>query len=193
MIFLCKLRQLCASFDAGVCSQMDQAVLYGVFEQKPPLAKHIVFNPAPEAAVKTLVGNYNQVFPIQLLEMYRSINGANLFWSFRSMGDTKIRIPYNLLSLYGIPLSYDRKHLEPFNISVEDLNRPNGTPHSWLKFGSFRYPEDLSMAADLFVDTETEEVHAIMHGASEFVIVETWPSIDNCLCNVLDLCNSVEL
>lgn len=193
MRFLEKLSILCMSFDESVCSQRDQAILYGVYEQKPPLAKHIVFNPAPEKAVETLKSNYKRTIPKQLLDLYKSINGVSLFWTIRYIGEKQFRLPINLLTIYGIPLSYDRKHLEPFNISIEDLNRPNGTPQGWLKFGSFRYPEDLSRIADLFVDTETGEVYSMMHGALEFDVVETWSTIDNCLCHVFDLCDSVEL
>lgn len=188
MQFLEKLNAHIITFDKDVCSRFDQASLYGEFAQKPPLAKHIVFDPAPQEAINSLVENYKLSFPTQLLELYNSINGACLFWSFRSIGKKQIRIPFNSFSIFGIPLSHDRKHLEPFNISIEDLNRPNGTPDCWLKFGSFLFPNDYNNMYDLFVDVDGGDVYAVKHNASDLEVVKTWKTIDDCLCNVFDIC-----
>ena len=170
---------------------MDHAGLYCVYQQPHPLAKHVIFSPMPDGLIKHMIENYKRTFPEQLLVLYTVMNGANLFCTVRLMEQKKtkrtFRIPHISFSIYGIPLTYDRMHIEPFNISIEDLNRPAGTPDSWLKFGCFCRPEELSKRMDLFVDVECGQVYAIDHDANECCISETWNSVDNCLCHVFDL------
>lgn len=81
-----------------------------------------------------------------------------------------------------------RERVEPFNISIEDLNRPQDTPQSWLKFGAFHKPHvDFSTRFDLFADTDTSAVYAVEHGSETCVVAEQWDGIDACLCAVFDL------
>lgn len=191
MKFLQKINDFVNSCDKDKCGTMDEAVLYDVYDQTPPLARHIIFNPMPKSVMESMIDHYKLTFPKQLLTIYSAMNGATFFWKVIFLGREKIRIPINQLSIYGIPLTYDRQHLEPFNISIEDLNRPKGTPDTWLKFGSFYRPDDMSDRFDLFVDVETEEVFAVKHGVNEDCsVTETWKTVDDCLCCVFDLLNS---
>lgn len=168
------------------CKIQDNAVLYGVNNQPPPLAKHIVFNPMPPIAIDDIVSNYKLDFPTELLKFYSKTNGADFFWTLCSLEKSKIQIPFCLFSIYGIPLTHDRKHIEPYNIVIEDLNRPNGVPECWLKFGSYYMPDNLSIRHDLFVDTIQNTVFAVNHEQAECCIMKTWDSIDICLCSIFE-------
>lgn len=161
----------------------DRASLYGVFKTTPPLAKHIVYLPLPPRMIDDLRSSYQRKFPQELATLYGAMNGADLFWTSRSVG--KFRIPSCGFSIYGVPLSHDRTAIEPFNISVEDLKRPAQTPDSWLKFGSY-VESDSNQRLDLFLDTDTLKVFAVERDSKECVIEQTWESLDLCLCWILE-------
>lgn len=187
MNFLGRIDLLRTSYNCGDCKEQDNAMLYGIYISTPPLAKHIVFMPMTAAVMQKLTISYKRVFPPELLMLYRTMNGGDLFWTARVIGKRNIRIALPRLSIYGVPLTSDRKHIEPYNICIEDLNRPNGTPDSWLKFGSYYRPENLSCRRDLFIDTETKLIYAVLHGGNECIIMDTWDSLDSCLCYIFDL------
>lgn len=187
MIFLEKIHSLLNTYESHSCGRRDNAFLYGICNPSPPLATHIVFAPMPKEVQQNLISAYKRSIPTDLLTLYSTMNGADLFWSVRTVGKKNRRIPYSYLSIYGVPLTWDRKHIEPFNICIEDLNRPRGTPNSWLKFGAYCRPENTTQRLDLFVDTETNDVFAVEHDCVECCVAETWDSIDTCLCSVLAL------
>lgn len=187
MIFINKINNLIETYDGNACRAQDNAFLYGICNPVPPLATHIIFSPMPKEVMKDMINNYRRIFPKELLVLYSIMNGADLFWSVRFVGKKNTRIPFSCFSIYGIPLTYDREHIEPFNISIEDLNRPERTPNSWLKFGSYYRPENNINRLDLFVDTEKGGVFAVEHDSSECCVAATWDSIDSCLCCVFDL------
>jgi len=187
MIFLERLNKILAAYENDVCRTMDNARLYGVCDPAPPLAEHIVFSPMPDEAMREMVNNYKRTFPKELLELYCYMNGACLFWSVNIIGKRKIRIPFSRFCIYGIPMTYDRQHIEPINISIEDLNRPEGTPDSWLKFGSYYRLEDTDNRLDLFADTQSDSVYAVEHESPKCCVARTWSSVDECLCSILDL------
>lgn len=190
MKFLSIIRNLKDSVGKELCSVRDNATLIGVIEAPPPLAKHIVFNPMPQKTQQCLLDNYKLPFPPELLDIYRTMNGADLFWSTRIIG--KKRIPYCRLSIYGIPLTTDRKHIEPYNVSIEDLNRPAETPSGWLKFGSYYTPEGTMHRLDMYVDTDQHAVYAVEHDNPLCCIVERWSSIDECLCCIFNTLSKAE-
>ena len=187
MNFVNKINDLIATYDSNVCGARDNAILYGMCNPAPPLATHIVFLPMPIEVMQGMISDYKRTFPKELLTLYNTMNGADLFWSVRYVGKKNIRIPFSYFSIYGIPLTYDREHIEPFNISIEDLNRPKGVPDTWLKFGAYYRPENNINRLDLFVDTEVDRVFAVEHDCDECCVVATWDTIDNCLCCVFDL------
>lgn len=185
MRFLELIDNICETFDNTVTGRRDKASLYGVCDAPPPLAEHIVFDPMPDAVAKCLVNDYRGVFPKELLEIYAVMNGADLFWTVRTT-QSKIKIPLCRVVIYGVPLTSDRKHIEPFNISIEDLNRPAGIPHCWLKFGSYiDFPHN-SDTFNLFVDTDRLNVFAVKKQASNCCVVREWESIDDCLCWLIE-------
>lgn len=187
MKFVEKIKKLCDSYDLKQCGKKDRARLYGVYENTPPLAEHIVFEPMPTHIMQRMVDNYKLDFPKELLELFKNMNGAEFFWTIKYMGAKKIRIPVSKLTIYGIPITNEREHLEPFNISVEDLGRPKGTPEEWLKFGSYYRPERLSERLDLFANTKNGKVYAIEHDRENCCVEQEWDSIDECLCGIFDL------
>lgn len=193
MNFLDRIESLQHTYRADECGVQDNASLYGIYNPKPPLATHIVFNPMPQETMQNLVNNYKLNFPKELLVLYHVMNGADLFWTVRLVGKKKTRIPICCFSIYGVPLTYDRKHIEPYNISVEDLNRPRKTPESWLKFGSYYRPENMIDRLDLFIDTNQATVFAVEHEREECSVVASWNSIDSCLCSVFDLLASLKI
>lgn len=184
--FVEKLHILIDKYTAVECGMRDNAFLYGICNPSPPLAEHIIFSSMPEDVMQGMINAYKLEFPQELLDLYGVMNGANLFWSVDYIGKKKIRIPFNYLSIYGIPLTYDRMHIEPYNISIEDLNRPRETPDNWLKFGSYQSLENSSIRFDLYVDTDTDHVFSVEHGIKICTVTESWKSIDECLCFLLD-------
>ena len=185
MIFIDKIQDFLSKYESRFCGAKDKAFLYGICNPTPPLADHIVFEPLPESEIKHLVNDYKHNIPEELLTLYRFMNGADLFWTVRILGKN-VRIPFSRLSVYGVPLTFDRKHIEPYSIRIEDLNRPDNTPESWLKFGSYYKDSIIDFYFDLFVDTETLAVFAVKNGESKCCIEEEWSSIDCCLCSLLE-------
>ncbi len=175
----------------------DHAKLYGVHLSPPLLAKHMIFLPMPDDLRQQLVENYKKQFPEELLTLYSRMNGAALFWTTIYLSRANISIPIERFSIYGVPLTHDRNHLEPFNISLEDCNRPYGTPGEWLKFGSYEPDDPPCIRTDLFIDTETKTVYGVKHQEvveaerrEPLVLLKTWDSLDLCLCALFDALNT---
>lgn len=186
MDFIKRITDMQKHYEDTECSTSGYALLYGLQKETPPLAEHILFSPMPFDAQKDLVSAYKRQFPEELLQFYNFSNGALLFWTVRYLGEKKIRIPTNLLSIYGLPLIFDRKHIEPFSIDIEDLHRPDDAPDTWLKFGSYYESADAPDRFDLFVDTEKHNVYAVKHSATKLHIERKWDSLDLCLCEIFD-------
>ncbi len=186
MIFLKKLQEYLVQFSNSI-EQQENCTLYGTFEKTPPLAKHIVFTAMSEEMIQHLTDSYNRTVPAELLTLYRSMNGCDLFWESYFYEKHNFSLPMHRFSIHGIPLTF-RERIEPCNISIEDLNRPKGTPQNWLKFGSFYKPHvDFNTRYDLFADTDTNVVYAVEHGIEKCIVSEQWDTIDTCLCAVFDL------
>lgn len=187
MIFIERIRILNDMFSEDYKKKEEGLTLYGLYDKQPPIARHIIYSPMSPILMKELVKNYKREFPDELLNVFKNMNGADMFWSVRVVGKNKTRIPCNFFTIFGVPLTNDRKHLEPFNISIEDLERPDGTPNSWLKFGFYNHPEDISMRRDLYVDTEGMGVFSVEHSSERCVIKDKWDTIDCCLCDIWDI------
>ncbi len=184
MRFVEKINALKASYSSDRCGTRDQAELLGKFTKTPPLAAHMIFRPMPSDVQKHLIASYKRTVPAELLKLYDVMNGANLFWGRKTVGTRGMSIPIKYLSIFGVPLTTDRMHIEPFNISIEDLNRPDGTPNAWLKFGNYSMPNDKTY--DLFADTDTGRVYSVENRIARCVVSESWESIDEALCTVYD-------
>ncbi len=186
MKFIEILSDLINSYNDDERGVRDQAILCGVSNSPPPLAEHIIFSPMPHEIKQNLISNYKNTFPKELLTLYDYINGAILFWT---LVDTNkgYKIPYYYFTVFGAPLTYDRLHVEPFNITIEDLGKPVGTPANWLKFATYASPENVKVEYNLFVDTQTGNVFSTELKAPKCKIVSTWNSVDDCLCSVFNM------
>lgn len=187
MIFLEKVAALAATYPSEKCKVVDNAILYGTSENSSEYSDHIIYNPMPEKIIEYLVNSYRRKIPEQLLVIYRAMNGGDMFWVKRYIKKVNRYIPFCPFSIYGVPLVDARERNEPFNISIEDLNRHHDTPNSWLKFGAYYEPKCFSKRRDLYVDTNTTVVYAVDHDSSDCTVLKEWLSIDDCLAFVLDL------
>lgn len=79
MKFLAKISSLKNIYGAEKCGVKDNALLYGIYDSTPPLAKHIVFSPMPENVMQEMVRNYKRPFPKELMMLFQALNGADLF------------------------------------------------------------------------------------------------------------------
>ena len=186
MIFVEKICHLKEKYSQSQSVQ-GYAELYNLYDSAPPLAEHIIYAPMSKNIAEHLITSYKLTIPKELLSVYQAMNGADLFWTAWEVPKTNIRIPVCCFSIYGIPIENSREYPEPFNISVEDLNRPSNTPSHWLKFGSYCQSDNISCKFDLFVDTELDTVHATEHNASKCTVLQDWNSIDHCLCSIFDM------
>lgn len=186
MEFLERIERLRSHYDKSKCKDIGTAWLYGLYDLTPPLAEHIVFAPMPHEVMRHMLDSYKRAFPSALLTLYGAMNGADLFWVPRLLGKSKRRLALSHFSLYGVPLTTDRKHVEPFHISIEDLSRPKGTPDNWLKFGSYYMPDDALNRLELFIDTESNRVFATKHGSDVCRVTAEWESLDSALCEIFD-------
>lgn len=79
-------------------------------------------------------------------------------------------------------------HTEPYDISVEDFDRPDIIPDDWLRFGSYYLPPIKgAVLRDLYLDTCSERVLALEHREDDnLCILQEWETLDECLCEILD-------
>lgn len=184
MRFLDEILVLMNSYPKKSCKDTENAHLLGVFKSKPPIAEHVVYFPLSNELRIQLLGKYKQPFPCQLQQLYSFMNGADLFWTKRKNEQLGFELPVCCFSLYGYSDGVNRSRMESYNISIEDLSRPEGTPKHWLKFGNYRLPSDLNTEMFLFVDTQTQKTYSLLQ-QSKMAIANTWDSIDDCLCDIL--------
>ncbi len=187
MNFLQKLGNVLSEYEHDECMIQGDTTLWGVQSLKPLFVAHITFSPLSKMEIQYLQDSYKRSFPEELLDVYRYTNGAFLFRSVRAVGKTGMKIPYSQFSIYGVPRCNDRKHLEPLNISLEDLDRPDDAPMSWLKFGSFETKVNADNCLDLYIDTEAGFVYALQNRASRGEIKQQWATLDDCLCYIMDM------
>ena len=182
MKFLLLLEKLRKEYETSTQLTENGVALLGAQNSPPLLAEHYVYPPMTERVIQHLINSYKRTIPKELLTLYRAANGMDLFWvnGYFSNG---YNFPFCKLSIYGIPVGM---FLQPYDISVEDLSRPDGTPDHYLKFGSYKTVEDSTCTAQyqLFVDTETSTVCSSNRKSKEYIEEEHWDSIDACLCDL---------
>lgn len=182
MRFLNIISDLINSTSNEDCKCLDNAFLIGLFQTPPPIARHIVFAPLSSEKKQQLVESYALHFPADLLLLYGKINGANLFWTTIYNDYLKRSFPLCHFSIYGYPET-TRKRIEPYNISIEDLAHPEGTPDHWLKFGSYISPVAPLSERYLYIDTQSSEIFALT-GDKTIHIAQSWETLDSCLCDI---------
>ena len=186
MIFLDKIQALRETYDISECDVQDTVILYGI-NNAINFCDHIIFSPMSAEVMQILIDSYKRTIPQELLTIYRTMNGCNLFYKNSWLDRAKIFFPFSSISIYGVPLTNTRDRYEPYNISLEDTDSPKGTPMNWLKFGSYSRPDTFPDWDDLYVDTDTGKVHAQIHNDPQCTVTESWESIDECLCAIFDL------
>lgn len=153
--------------------------------QLPKIADHFIFAPMPDELVQYLVQSYRYSVPDDLLTLYTAANGMELFRTMCSIPGG-FKLPTSKLSIFGVPSLVDRQHLEPYNISIEDLSRLPNTPEKWLKFGNrCRMDGEIVIQEyDLYVDTDSCMAYQSERSGASLQIMAEWKSIDECLCSV---------
>lgn len=187
MKFISLISQLKERYYDDIKYTDNQVCLLGPNASEALIAVHFLYAPMSKTLMQYFVQSYKRTIPTDLLAIYSYANGMELFRTMRKFSNG-LRIPASQISIYGIPLLSDRKHLEPLNICIEDLSRPLGTPKTWLKFGCNREicQEAIVSESELFVDTEVGTVYQSIRGQNSIQINEQWPSIDDCLCKLVE-------
>ncbi len=187
MRFLTLLSQLAEKYKGDITFLDNQTRLLGSHEP-PKIADHFIYAPTPEPVIQHLVQSYRRQFPDELQELYAYANGIDMFRAMRKISN-EISLPASKISVYGVPIYADRKHIEPINISLEDLNRCPDTPESWLKFGCSREfcQGEFAKEFDLYVDTDDGAAYRVGCNCASLSIANVWQSIDDCLCNLFDV------
>lgn len=186
MRFLTTLSQLVNQYrDCFVYTDNKVRLLHP--QEPPQIADHFIYSPMPEPVMQHLIQSYCRPFPDDLLELYTFANGLDLFRTLRNITE-EISLPASRLSIYGVPIFNDRKHLEPFNICLEDLSRLPDTPSNWLKFGCFRDIQHGKQINeyDLYVDTDAYKAYQVEREGAALSVVGVWDSIDDCLWNLFE-------
>lgn len=186
MRFLTLLSQLINQYGDSYVYTENKVLLLNP-QEPPQIADHFIYSPMPEPVMQHLIQSYRRPFPYNLLELYTFTNGLDLFRTLRSITE-EISLPASRLSVYGVPIFIDRKHLEPLNISLEDLSRLPDTPNNWLKFGCFRdirHGKQIN-EYDLYVDTDKYNAYQVERLGMVPSVAGVWNSIDDCLCNLFE-------
>lgn len=186
MRFLEKIGELIATFTGEDCQHDDYASFYGLRSTDPLRATHIIYKPMPEELIDDLITSYKREIPKDLIQLYRQMNGLDIFWSTRWLSGINLVLPCCTFSVYGVPPEPRKNLYQPYNIKIEDLGKPNNTPKSWLKFGSYHDPAQISHIINLYVDTNTLQAYSIDKESRECRILQQWASLDDCLCSVFD-------
>lgn len=186
MKFLIHLESLKTEFAGRIRLTSNQVCLLGPDEKKPLVAEHTIFPPMPDELIRHLRDSYKRTVPPELIHLYRTANGIDLFMVRCKLRGLDIRIPFRQLTVYGIPLTSTRDRLEPYNIRIEDLSRLPGTPENWLKFGLFRRiaDETIQEECELFADVDSGHTFLCPRAEEKMRIFREWNTIDECLCDL---------
>jgi hypothetical protein len=186
MRFLILLSQLIDKYGSNIAFTDNQVCLLGPHEP-PQIADHFIYSSMPTPAVDHLIQSYRGHFPDDLLKLYAYANGLDMFRTMRKISE-EISLPASKISVYGMPILADRKHIEPLNICIEDLSRLPGTPRNWLKFGCWRAicQGEFANEYDLYVDTDDGKAYQVERCSTSLSIIRGWQSIDDCLCGLFE-------
>lgn len=195
MKFLNYVESLKKTFENNIKYTENNVCLLGPYENRPPVAEHIIFPPMSDALIQHLKESYRRAFPAELLTLFKAANGMDLFWIRYALKGTQYTLPVSQLTIYGIPITATRDRLEPYNISIEDLSRLHGTPDNWLKFGSHNEVADSDDLGeyDLFVDVDSGKVSSTNREGKKLLIHRQWDSIDLCLCDLFESLTNVKI
>ena len=158
-----------------------------------PKAKHLLFPGLPSETIdEFLVSEYKYPFPKQYRELLHHYNGANLFMFRIQKG--KLEFASTNLIIFGLPrtkpFGRPADMEEPYDVRIEDLGRHKDIPDTWLKCGCYKSAFVFGDPADLFIDTQTEQVFACMRNDSK--VLEQWETLDACLSNIFERVSQYE-
>ena len=179
-----KIEQLKEMYSSNRLIRENGTILLG--PKKMPKCDHMLFKPLSEDTIEEcLRKQYKNKFPDEYSDFLRFSNGANLFYT--KIVKPKFCHAWNFLTIYGLPMETSlAKRLnceEPYDMRVEDLSRNEKTPSTWLKCGSYSKTTNIFVKYDIFIDTTTGMVYG--YETEEGVAVDTWDTLDQCLCDIL--------
>lgn len=150
---------------------------------------HQLHAPMTTQMLLELQKSYRFDIPNQLLEIYRVANGCFLCAGLMQLGS--YRLPTSRLTILGLPTGSAYDDCQPFNIIIEDGERPRNIPKTWLKFASYLelYDETFHGEYDLFVDTADGTVWAFARKQKKVNLKKPefhWNTIDECLCSLYE-------
>ncbi len=155
---------------------------------KIPKAKHIIFKGLTDNIIQDeLISQYKNNFPKEYIEFLKYSNGIELYMF--KIKKEKLEFADVNLAIYGLPLVppfvRPKDEEEPFDVRIEDLGRHDSIPKTWLKCGDYRKNTDYNERTEIFIDTITEKVYSCSQNSD--VIVKSWDSLDECLCDIYNL------
>ncbi len=165
-----------------------------------PAFKHMLFKPLTQELIdEYLIAEYKNKFPEQYIEFLKYSNGAQLYvYKILSSAKPKRRMPpiyfaSIALNINGLPRTPPFGRTpdmeEPFDLRIEDLRRHDDVPDTWLKVGRYtknqKGNEIVGDQYDIFIDCVTQETYGCL--VDHFVLDQKWPSLDDCLCAVMDM------
>lgn len=167
---------------ANTCIKPNGAKLLGLHEgHTPPYADHVIFAPMSKQQEAYIMESVRLPIPEELLLLFNYSNGLCMYYGIIPIANYSI--PFSHFTIYGIPRPrIEVSQMEPFNITIEDLDRSKGTPKQWLKFGAYSSMYDIDNRLDLFVDTSSGKTYSSKNKAPRVKIEHEWLSIDACLC-----------
>ena len=150
---------------------------------------HQLHAPMTTQMLSELEKSYRFDIPAQLLEIYRTANGCFLCAGLMQLGS--YRLPTFRLTILGLPTGSAYEDCQPFNIIIEDGDRPRNIPKTWLKFGSYLELNDETFRGeyDLFVDTADGTVRGFARKQKKVSLKQPdfhWNTIDECLCSLYE-------
>ncbi len=165
-----------------------------------PKAKHILYKPLTQELIdEYLIAEYKNEFPEQYIEFLKYSNGAQLYMNRLGINaKRRKRVEQIYIACLGLdinglprtpPFGRAKDMEEPFDLRIEDLRRHNDVPNTWLKVGRYAKNETGSdvfgKEYDIFIDCVTQETYGCL--VDHFVLDQKWPSLDDCLCAVMDM------
>lgn len=151
-----------------------------------PNCRHMIFKGLKKEYVEEyILSEYLTRFPKEYIKLLEYANGMNLM-RVKIICSNGNSFAYNMFTVYGLPLTppfgrpFDME--EPFDLRIEDLARHKDIPSHWLKCGRYIKDGDIKNDIDIFIDTNSEKVYSCYKNENH--IVDSWISLDECLCSI---------
>ena len=185
MRIIALIEELKKKYECNTIVRKNGTMLLG--PGKIPKSDHMLYKGLTQDVLdEYLISQYKYKFPSEYVEFLKYTNGATLFSIKIRSG--KLEYASSYLTILGLPLTPATSRAvdmeEPFDVRIEDLRRHKKIPKHWLKCGRYKMKREKGNEADLFIDTETNMVFSCR--VDDYNIVESWASLDDCLCNIFE-------